>query len=144
MIGAMSPTPKQNCAESGAANSGRPGDERAAVECAIAMRALRPARGKRGGSDKNWQAVKFDYQIVAIAKANGASRMYARDEGLRGFANALGIKALDISDLELPPDAAQRKLDFETLAREEHTQSSAATDSAPEDSATPDSSLEGT
>lgn len=80
-------------------------DERAAVETSIMTRDALVAGDKRGGSDQAWQKVKFDRQIVAIARVHGVATIYADDRGLVGFATMLGMDVVSTWDLPLPePD----------------------------------------
>lgn len=81
----------------------KPYDQRAAIETAMMTREAIQAGDKRGGSTAPWQKVKIDRQIIAIARTNNASRLYADDVGLIGFARRLGIEAVSTWDLPLPP-----------------------------------------
>lgn len=80
----------------------RPFDERAAVEVALMTRKALAAGDKRGGSDQLWQKVKFDRQIIAVARVAGATRIYADDDGLVAFARALGMDVVSTWDLPIP------------------------------------------
>ncbi len=89
-----------------------PFDTRCAVELAE-MNANALASGdKFSGSVEPWQKVKFDRQIVAIAKVSGEDTIYSDDPGVRKFAQANGLKAYGVHDLALPPEDAQRSLDI--------------------------------
>ena len=77
-------------------------DIRAAVETAMMTRQALAIGDKRGGSDQPWQKVKFDRQIVAIARVHGASSIYADDLGLVGFATLLGMDVVSSWGLPLP------------------------------------------
>lgn len=81
----------------------RPFGERAAVETAIMTREAIAAGDKKLGSAAPYQKVKFDRQIVAIARAEGATRLYADDHDLVGFAKRLGMDVFSTWDLPLPP-----------------------------------------
>ena len=76
-------------------------DERAAIELA--------ERGRRKLRDEaeTWAKLKFDRQIIAIAKVCGATTIYSHDAGMRTVANRLGIEVLRLDDLPLPPEMAQ-------------------------------------
>ena len=63
-------------------------DERAAVELAVRLREARTAGDQREGLPITKNAMKFDRQIVAIAKVNGASVIYSDDDGVAKFAEA--------------------------------------------------------
>lgn len=88
-------------------------DEKAALECSISVAdAIRSHDKKASHPDAPWQKIKFDHQIVAIAKCNRAATIYSEDAGLRKFAELLGLKALSIDDLPENPALAQQKLDL--------------------------------
>ena len=75
-----------------------PFDTRAAVELAR-MTALALNEGdKKGGCSAPWNKIKFDRQIVAIAKISNVSMIYSNDKGLKTFARAnvkSGVQALN-------------------------------------------------
>jgi predicted nucleic acid-binding protein len=81
-----------------------PFDERAAIELAdmeITARSKGNKRGSATGSE--WQKVKFDRQIVAIAKANGASAVYTDDPDVVAHCKDCGMPVFGSTDLPLPP-----------------------------------------
>ena len=80
----------------------KPFDEKAAIELAAIELEDRKKTGKRGGSTGSWAKVRFDRQIVAIAKANGAKRIYSDDEDVMKFAARLGIAVIRTWELPLP------------------------------------------
>jgi predicted nucleic acid-binding protein len=81
----------------------RPFDERAAVELAAMELADRAKAGKKAGTDAPYQKVKFDRQIVAVAKVNGAHTIYSDDGDVRKFAIKAGLKVVSTWELPLPP-----------------------------------------
>jgi len=88
-------------------------DEKAALECSISVADAIRSHDKRAAQpDAPWQKIKFDHQIVAIAKCNGATTIYSEDAGLRKFAELLGLKTLSVDDLPENPASAQQKLDL--------------------------------
>ena len=89
-----------------------PFDERAAAEVAMMIRADLKKLGKKRGRQiqDTWAKVKFDRQIVAIAKVNGAATLYTEDRGVRSFAEDSGIAVVGIMDLPLPTEMAQMRL----------------------------------
>ncbi len=89
-----------------------PFDQRSSVECAVAIDRDLTAGDKRGGSAATWAKVKFDRQIVAIAKANGAQQIYSEDGDIKKLAKREGIKVLSVADLDLPPADKQQSLDL--------------------------------
>ena len=88
-------------------------DQRAAVEVAAMTRDAMATGNKRGGAQGTWAKVKFDRQIVAIAKVEGANIIYSDDEDVRRLAIQSGITAIRIAELPLPPEMAQGRIDFE-------------------------------
>jgi predicted nucleic acid-binding protein len=89
-----------------------PFDERAAAEVAMMIRSDLKKLGKKRGRQiqDTWAKVKFDRQIVAIAKVNGADALYTEDSGVRSFAEESGITVFGIADLPLPGSMAQMRL----------------------------------
>jgi hypothetical protein len=85
-------------------------DQRAAVEVAAAPREALAAGDKRGGSDSPWAKIKFDRQIIAIARVEGATTIYSDDDDIVRFAKSYGIAVIRVCDLPLPPEDAQQSL----------------------------------
>ena len=54
--------------------------------------------------------VKFDQQIVAITKVQGAKAVYSDDKQLRAFAEECGMDAYGLADIPIP--MKQGKLPF--------------------------------
>jgi hypothetical protein len=96
-----------------------PFDERAALEVALAIRKNIDQMGKKRGAQATatWAKVKFDQQIVAIAKVNSATILYSDDENLRGFAAQAHLTVVRLRELELPPKEAQMALGLKTFRR---------------------------
>ena len=76
------------------------------------------ATGRKRGSTSNapWQKVKFDRQIIAIAKSHGARTIYTTDEDVRRVAVDNKLEALGIGDLKMPPVKVQAELPFEAAS----------------------------
>jgi len=89
----------------------KPFDAMAAIELAALELDERKSGNKRGGVDAPWNKVKFDRQIVVIAKTNGAKRIYSDDKHVRIYAAKLGIET--ISSWELPLPSAKQTYMFE-------------------------------
>jgi len=87
-------------------------DQRSAVECAVASDRDLTAGDKRAGSGGSWAKVKFDRQIVAIARANGVRQIYSEDGDVKKLAKRDGIEVLGCADLDLPPSENQGNLDL--------------------------------
>jgi predicted nucleic acid-binding protein len=76
---------------------------RAAVEAAARHREALREGDKKEGSE-SWAKVKFDRQIVAIAKVEGAERIYSNDDDIRRYGKADGVQVIRLEDLEYPPE----------------------------------------
>jgi hypothetical protein len=96
-----------------------PFDERAALEVALAIRKNIDQMGKKRGAKASatWAKVKFDQQIVPIAKVNGAAILYSDDEDLRGFAAQVQLTVVRLRELKLPPREAQMNLVLQTTPK---------------------------
>jgi hypothetical protein len=57
--------------------------------------------------DAPWSKIRFDRQIVAIAKVNAATAIYTDDNKLIAFANLHDIPCIRIADLPIPDSARQ-------------------------------------
>lgn len=79
-----------------------PFDKKAAIELAAIELDHRSKGGKKTEPDVPYQKVKFDRQIVAIAKANGAHTIYTDDGDVRKFATRAGLKVISSWELDLP------------------------------------------
>jgi predicted nucleic acid-binding protein len=77
-------------------------DERAAVEFGAAIRAKSKSKRKDAKRLVAQNKVKFDHQIVAIAKVQGAKALYSDDKQLRSFARECGMEAYGLADLAVP------------------------------------------
>ena len=83
-------------------------DTLAAIECAQLTGAALAGGRKRGKeSQQPWQKVKFDRQIVAIAKVHQADTIYTCDEGLAILARAENFVVRHVADLPMPPLKSQ-------------------------------------
>ena len=72
--------------------------------------------GKKLAINLTKAKIKFDQQVIAIAKSRGADRIYTDDRGLAYRARANGIPAVMTYELPVPPIAPQFVL---SLARAE-------------------------
>ncbi len=68
-----------------------PFDAKSAVELAIISQKAAASGDKRNNSRLDWQQIKFDRQIVSIAKVNGASIFYTDDSAQASFAIEAGL-----------------------------------------------------
>lgn len=77
-----------------------PFDARAAIDTADLIAAIKTSKEKWD----TWAKVKFDIQIVAIAKAEGVSLIYSDDHHIETYAKRFNIRVMRICDLPLPPE----------------------------------------
>jgi predicted nucleic acid-binding protein len=89
-------------------------DVRAAVEVAAMTRDAISDGDKRSGGAGTWAKIKYDRQIVAIAKVEGVATIHSDDKNVYNFGTAAGLTVLRIADLPLPPEDAQRAFDFDS------------------------------
>lgn len=90
-----------------------PFDTRAAIEVAHLTDADLQS-GKPLNQDQTKAKVKYDRQIVAIAKVNGVATIYSDDRGVAKRAEANGMTCIRTADLPLPPEDPQQKLELES------------------------------
>ena len=96
-----------------------PFDERAAVEVAVMIKASLDIGDKRGGVDgTSWAKIKFDRQIVAIAKVEGATALYSDDPGVRTFGENAGLTVIGTWELPLPPVDSQPSLELKVMGED--------------------------
>jgi hypothetical protein len=75
-------------------------DQRAAIQVAL----MAQEAGDRARNPQDTYAkIKYDRQIAAIAKVQGASAVYSDDANVRNYARRLGMAAVALADLPLPP-----------------------------------------
>lgn len=90
----------------------RPFDEMAAIELAAVEVEDRSKGDKRGGSAGIWAKIRFDRQIVAIARTNRAKRIFSDDLDLAKFSAKIGIEVVPTWELPLPA-AKQISMEYE-------------------------------
>ncbi len=94
--------------------------ERAAVEAAALTQDAVGKGNKRGATpDADWAKVKFDRQIVAIARVVGAKTIYTNDVQLAKHAIAAGLEAITTEDLPDPPVPPQFELPLDPIEPEQ-------------------------
>ena len=76
--------------------------ERAAIEVALRTKAAISKGDKREGVPAAWDKVKYDRQIVAISKVEGASVIYSTDRHIHAHGALWGITVMNISQLPIP------------------------------------------
>ena len=88
-----------------------PFDQRAAIELAAMLREeLKGGKQAMKTDAETWAKLKFDRQIVAIAKVIGATTIYTDDTSVAAVAGRAGIPAVRPYELPLPPHDAQQQL----------------------------------
>lgn len=80
--------------------------ERAALECALMLRST----GRNSGPKAK---VKFDHQIVAIAKVVGADTVYSDDGDVQKLCQRENLPCLGVWDLPPRPVSPQTSMNFE-------------------------------
>lgn len=86
-----------------------PFDKKAAIEAAILIEAALRRSGQQNRTETKTK-IKFDRQIVAIAKSQGADTIYSDDKLFIKYARHAGIAAIHTSDLPLPSAGIQMDL----------------------------------
>lgn len=87
-----------------------PFDGRAAYELGRMIRDAKRAGDKRSGQTGDWQHVKMDRAIVAIAVSRSAQVFYSDDNRQITFAKMAGLEVRSTWDLDLPTEFAQQHL----------------------------------
>jgi predicted nucleic acid-binding protein len=87
-------------------------DVKSAVELSFLLDGDGKAAGKKRPGKETWAKVKFDRQIIAIAKAYAVKEIYTDDRHLGEVATLNGIATHHIWDLPLPPPKKQGELDL--------------------------------
>lgn len=96
-----------------------PFDELAAVEVAAMTReALDVTGNRRGNQDGTWAKIKYDRQIVAIAKVNASSIIYSDDKEIYKIGKKMGLTIIRIADLPLPPVNPQGALNLSSVRKD--------------------------
>ena len=93
-----------------------PFDKKSAHECALLDQAAYARGGKKAESKQPWQRVKIDRQIIAIARANGATQIITSDKDLIAHSNRYGLEIRRVGDLPIPDSAKQQALDLKPAA----------------------------
>ena len=74
---------------------------------------------KREGLDATWSKVKFDRQIVAIARVSQVSTVYSDNENLGKIAKVQGLNVVTVGELPLPPEDAQMTFAWDVIHEEQ-------------------------
>ncbi len=87
-------------------------DTRAAVEVALMTKSAIDRADKWDGGEGSWAKLKYDRQIVAIAKTEGVTTIYSDDKNIRNFGARLGLTVICAAELPLPPEDPQTSFDL--------------------------------
>ena len=85
-------------------------DARAAIEVAAMTRTALDGGNKRGKATGPWAKIKYDRQIVAVAKVSRATAIYSDDADIRSIAAEDDIHVIGLGDLPLSDEARQGDL----------------------------------
>jgi hypothetical protein len=77
--------------------------ERAAVEVALRAKVALSAHDKKEAVKSAWNKVKYDRQIVAIARCENVSAIYSADRDIHTHARLWGMAVFNACDLPVPP-----------------------------------------
>ena len=81
-----------------------PFDERAAIELAAITHDAINKGQFRIGSSATRATLKFDRQILAIARVEGETTVYSDDRHMRTLGSQIGIQVIPTHQLPLPPE----------------------------------------
>jgi predicted nucleic acid-binding protein len=90
-----------------------PFDTTAAVEAAADLAAAKAAGDKKGGVDAPFQKIKFDRQIIAVARVMGCTRIFSNDPHFKTLVGMRGPEVVNFADLPEPPQDVQLKLQLD-------------------------------
>jgi len=66
----------------------------------------------RAGTDTTRAKLKFDRQIIAIARVEGQATVYSDDEDIRKLGAPLGLTVIAVHELPQPTEDAQGTFDL--------------------------------
>lgn len=88
-------------------------DMRAAIETSQVAKRGQVARKGNSNKDRARQAVKVDWQIIAVAIVNNARMILTNDQPMLTECGRHKVKCLSIRDLEIPDGSRQQPIVFE-------------------------------
>ena len=77
-------------------------DKRAAIEIALRVKRSKEAGDKKEGVGAAWDKIKYDHQIVAVAKVEGVSEIVSMDRDIHQHGKLWGIAVRNVSELPIP------------------------------------------
>ena len=84
-----------------------PFDQRAAIELATIVRDSPPVRQLQVGTSTTRASLKFDRQILAIARVESETTIYSDDGDMATLGKRLGFDVIKTHELPLPPAEQQ-------------------------------------
>ena len=93
-----------------------PFDQRAAVELAAMTRDAIVSGDLRAGTETTRAKLKFDRQIIAIARTRCQNIIYSDDKDIIKLGDTLGLEIIPIHALPRPPEDLQKELEFDPNA----------------------------
>lgn len=78
-------------------------DDPEAVELAEHWKKHGDGKKLKPNTMDSWAKLKFDRQIIAIARTRRADCIYSIDQGLHDLAQQVNVKSCGLADLQLPP-----------------------------------------
>lgn len=90
-----------------------PFDQRAAVELATMTREALREGDLRAGTQSTRAKLKFDRQIIAIARTQNQTTIYSDDDDIATLAEPLGLEVIPVPALPVPPADAQGNLELD-------------------------------
>jgi len=89
-----------------------PFDAKSAIEVAIMAGFAASGQGVKTANAVTHAKLKYDRQIVAIARTEGATTFYTDDENQAALAQRVGMTVRGLADCPIPTTAAQIPLNF--------------------------------
>jgi hypothetical protein len=77
-------------------------DKRAAIEIALRVKRAKEAGDKKESIPAAWDKIKYDHQIVAVAKVEGVSEIVSMDKDIHQNGKLWGISVRNVSELPVP------------------------------------------
>ncbi len=77
-------------------------DKRAAIEVALRVKRAKEAGDKKEGIAAAWDKIKYDHQIVAVAKVEGVTEIISMDRDIHKHGELWGIPVRNVSQLPIP------------------------------------------
>ena len=97
-----------------------PFDDRAAIELAEMTRRAYASGDLQAGTDATRARLKFDRQILAIARVQRENHVYTDDGNMRAFAEEAGFEVTGLQDIPLPVSTRQTALRTSGVAKKTH------------------------